>query len=199
MSRIREAPTCMPLALPFLSRVNQTTYPCTSKWSLYSGCIGRLVAGRCLRNALSPSTTRLRDAPASSLNQSPLNDARSPGVGFHSGSGTKRLTSLSESTVSADDRIAALIEGKFQLVAADNELPASHWHEARATPSRHPFSITNLAGACVFSFRQIPTNFLSSSSETLTGSRLGFRDMVRRSHPLCLRRFLQRLVKCHYT
>ena len=36
MSRIREAPTCMPLTFPFLSRVNQTTYPCTSKWSLYN-------------------------------------------------------------------------------------------------------------------------------------------------------------------
>src|SRR2546423_6409921 len=101
MSRIRDAPTCMPLIFPFLSRVNQTTYPCRSKWSLYSGCIGRLVAGRCLRNALSPSTTRLRDAPASSLNQSPLNDASSSGVGVHACSGTKRLTSLSESAVSA--------------------------------------------------------------------------------------------------
>jgi hypothetical protein len=67
-----------------------------------------------------------------------------------------------------------LIERELQLVTVDGELSASDWHQASSAPSRHAILKTNLAGACVFSFRQTPTNFFNSSSETLAGSDFGF-------------------------
>jgi hypothetical protein len=136
MSRMRDAPTCIPSTFPFLSRLNQTTNPCTAKWSLYIACIGKLVAGRCLINAWSASTDTVSVAPASSLNQSPLKDARSAGVGVHSFSGTNRVTSLSESTISAH-RIALLVQSKLQLVAASSKLTAAHWYNTPAAESGH--------------------------------------------------------------
>src|SRR6185503_8809631 len=146
---------------------------CTVKWSLYSGCIGKLVAGRCLMNALSASTANVSVAPASSLNQSPLNEARSTGVGFHSCSGTKRLTSPSESTVSADTGLPSLSKVNFSWLPPAVNCPPPIGTRRAPLHRDTPFSIANRAGACVFSFRQIPTNCFSSSSETLGGSVLG--------------------------
>src|SRR5215510_4816562 len=135
--------------------------------------MGKLVAGRCLMNAFPSSTATVNLAPASSLNQSPLNDARSAGVGVHSCSGTKRVTSPSESTVSADTGLPSLSNVNFNRSPPEVNCPPPIGTRRAPLHRDTPFSITNRAGACVFSFRQIPTNFFTSSSETLAASVLG--------------------------
>src|SRR6185369_12127997 len=153
---------------------NQSTYPpCTVKWSLYTGCIRRLVTGRCLMSALSPSTAIVNVAPASSLNQSPLSEARSLGVGVHSRSAAKRVTSPSESTVSADAGFPSLSNVNFNWLSPAVNCPPPIGTTRAPRQRGTPFSITNLAGAWVFSLRQTPTNFFSSSSEIFGGSVFG--------------------------
>jgi hypothetical protein len=92
---------------------------------LYKDCSGKLADGRCLRKGLPSSIAKVIVAPASSLNQSPLKTDRSSAVGVHCCSGRKRLTSPSESTVSAKIGFALAIESKLQFVVADDELPAA--------------------------------------------------------------------------
>src|SRR5690349_18075837 len=119
---------------------------------------------------LSPSTATVNVAPASSLNQSPLNDARSAGVGVHSRSKAKRVTSPSESTVSADTGLPSLSNVNFNWSPPTANCPPPIGTTRAPLHRDTPFSITNRDGACVFSFRQTPTNLFSSSSETLAAS-----------------------------